>query len=168
MPAAPTPRPAFLLRRAGQIDCRFGNPPNDEVGKSNPFYTTPGASMRYLCLIAAEKQMEHMPKADADKHFEEYRAYTEDLRRGGHLLECNRLEVPRNAKTVRVRNGKVLTTDGPYTEAKEHIGGYYLIEANDMNEAVRLASLIPGARFGCVEVRPVADDPQTRQTLGNF
>jgi hypothetical protein len=68
---------------------------------------------------------------------------------------------------VRVRSGKVITTDGPFTEAKEHIGGYYLIEARDMNEAIRLAAKIPGARFGCVEVRPVADDPQTRHALQN-
>ena len=62
---------------------------------------------------------------------------------------------------VRVRDGKVLTTDGPFAETKEQLGGYYLIEARDLNEAIQVAARIPGARLGCVEVRPVADDPQT-------
>jgi len=65
------------------------------------------------------------------------------------------------AITIRVRNGKVSTTDGPFAETKEQLGGYYLIEAKDLNEAIQVAAKIPGARFGCVEVRPVAEDAQT-------
>jgi hypothetical protein len=144
---------------------RIRIPSTDEVEEYGSIFTETGAPMKYLCLIAAERMMEDMPRAEADEHFEEYRAFTEGIRRDGHLLDCNRLELPRTSKTVRVRNGKVITTDGPFTEAKEHIGGYYLIEARDMNEAIRLAAKIPGARFGCVEVRPVADDPQTRRAL---
>ena len=60
-----------------------------------------------------------------------------------------------------MRNGKVSTTDGPFAETKEQFGGYYLIEARDLNEAIQVAAKIPGARFGCVEVRPIAEDPQT-------
>ena len=71
----------------------------------------------------------------------------------------------RTAVTVRVRQGKVSTTDGPFAETREQIGGYYVIEAEDLNDAIHVASRIPGGRFGCVEVRPIADDPQT-QTLG--
>jgi hypothetical protein len=65
------------------------------------------------------------------------------------------------AITVSVRNGKVSTTDGPFAETKEQLGGYYVIEAKDLNEAIQVAANIPGARFGCVEVRPIAEDPQT-------
>ena len=122
--------------------------------------------MKYLCLICAEKVMEQMLRADADKHFEEYREFTDAIRQSGHLLGCNRLLPPDAASTVRVRNGRVSVTDGPWIETKDQLGGYYLIEARDLNEAIQVASRIPGARFGCVEVRPVAEDLQTLQTLG--
>ena len=122
--------------------------------------------MKYLCLICAEKVMEQMPRADADKHFEEYREFTDAIRQSGHYLGCNRLLPPDAATTVRVRNGRVSVTDGPWIETKDQLGGYYLIEARDLNEAIQVASRIPGAKFGCVEVRPVAEDAQTLQALG--
>ncbi|KAI5912134.1 YciI family protein [Thauera sp. 2A1] len=122
--------------------------------------------MKYLCLICAEKVMEQMPRADADKHFEEYREFTDAIRQSGHYLGCNRLLPPDAATTVRVRNGRVSVTDGPWIETKDQLGGYYLIEARDLNEAIQVASRIPGAKFGCVEVRPVAEDLQTLQALG--
>ena len=117
--------------------------------------------MKFLCLICAEAVMEQLPKADADKHFQEYVEFTERIRTSGHFVGANRLKPPKTATTVRVRDGKVLTTDGPFAETKEQLGGYYLIEARDLNEAIQVAARIPGARLGCVEVRPVADDPQT-------
>lgn len=122
--------------------------------------------MKYLCLICAEKVMEQMPRADADKHFEEYREFTDTIRKSGHYVGCNRLLPPDAASTVRVRDGRVSVTDGPWIETKEQLGGYYLIEARDLNEAIQVASRIPGAKFGCVEVRPVAEDLQTLQALG--
>jgi hypothetical protein len=122
--------------------------------------------MKYLCLICAETWMEKMPEAQAREHFEEYREFTEDLRRTGHFVAANRLQPPDTATTVRVRNGSVSTTDGPYAETKEQFGGYYVIEARDLNEAIRLASRIPGARYGCVEVRPIAQDSLTVDALG--
>ena len=117
--------------------------------------------MKYLCLICAETTMEYMSEADAKKHFQEYAEFTDGIRKSGHFISANRLKHPETATTLRVRDGKVLITDGPFAETKEHLGGYYLIEAGDLNEAIHVASKIPGARFGCVELRAVADDPQT-------
>ena len=122
--------------------------------------------MKYLCLICAEKVMEQMPKADADTHFAEYSEFTPGIRRSGNFIDCNRLQPPQAATTVRVRQGKILTTDGPFVETKEQLGGYYLIEAADLNDAIQIASRIPGARVGCVEVRPIAVDGQTLDALG--
>jgi hypothetical protein len=122
--------------------------------------------MKYLCLICAEKVMEQMPQEDAANHFDEYAEFTENIRKSGHYIGCNRLQPPAAAVTVRVRNGKVSTTDGPFVETKEQLGGYYVIEAKDLNEAIQVASRIPGARFGCVEVRPIAEDEQTMRALG--
>lgn len=122
--------------------------------------------MKYLCLIAAEKVMEQMTPDDATRHYEEYRDFTNDIRRSGHYVTCNRLLPPSAAVTLRVRQGQTLTTDGPFVETKEQLGGYFLIEARDLNEAIQIAARIPGARFGCVEVRPVAEDAQTIEALG--
>lgn len=122
--------------------------------------------MKYLCLICAEKVMEQMPKADAEKHYQEYAEFTEAIRQSGHFIGCNRLLPPAAATTIRVRNGKVSATDGPWVETKEQLGGYYVIEARDLNEAIAVASRIPGAWHGCVEVRPIAEDEQTRRALG--
>jgi len=122
--------------------------------------------MKFLCLISAERVMEQMSEGEAEKHFAEYTAFTDDIRRSGHYVDCNRLLPPAAATTLRVRNGKVSTTDGPYAETKEQLGGYYVIEARDLNEAILVASRIPGARIGCVEVRPIAEDAQTLRALG--
>ncbi|HUF19628.1 MAG TPA: YciI family protein [Burkholderiales bacterium] len=117
--------------------------------------------MKYLCLICAEKVMEQMPPADAEQHFTEYKTFTDEIKRSGHFVGANRLLPAAAATTVRVRNGRVSTTDGPFAETREQLGGYYVIEARDLNEAIQVASRIPGARLGCVDVRPIADDPQT-------
>jgi hypothetical protein len=122
--------------------------------------------MKFLCLICAESVMEQMSPAQADKHFEEYREFTEDIRASGHFVECHRLLPPQTATTVRVRNGKVAVTDGPFVETKEQIGGYYVIEASGLDEAIQVAARIPGAKIGCVELRPVAEDERTLRTLG--
>ena len=122
--------------------------------------------MKFLCLICAEKLMEPLPPAEADKHFDEYAEFTADIRRSGHYVTSNRLLPPEAAITVRVRNGKLSTTDGPFVETKEQLGGFYVIEARDLNEAILVASRIPGARMGCVEVRPIAEDERTLRVLG--
>jgi hypothetical protein len=112
--------------------------------------------MQYLCLIYADETWwQKMPKAEAEKIFNEYFTFTDDIKKSGHYVGGNPLESTHTATTVRVRNGRVSTTDGPFAETKEQLGGYYLIEAKDLNEAIRLASQIPGARLGSIEVRPV-------------
>jgi hypothetical protein len=122
--------------------------------------------MKFLCLICADTMMEHMSEADASRHYADYRTFIEEIRRSGHYLGCNRLQLPATATTVRVRDGKVSTTDGPFAETKEQLGGYFLIEASNIDEAVAIAARIPGAWHGCVEVRPVADDERTLSALG--
>lgn len=123
--------------------------------------------MKYLCLICADKMMEDMPQADAAQHYKDYAALTESLRSNGQLLSCNRLMPPETATTVRVRGGKISLLDGPFAETKEQIGGYFVIEARDLDDALRVASKIPGAWHGCVEVRPIAEDEQTMAALGH-
>lgn len=124
--------------------------------------------MKYLCLICAETRymMENRNEADAAAHFEEYRAFTREIRDGGQFVAASRLRPPDAAITVRVRNGRTTTTDGPFVETKEHIGGFYIVEAKNLNEAIQIASRIPGARYGCVEVRPIAEDAPTQRAIG--
>jgi hypothetical protein len=122
--------------------------------------------MKYLCLICAEKVMEQMAETDAEKHYQDYTEFTQAIRRSGHFVGCNRLLPPATATTVRVRKGKVTATDGPYAETKEQLGGYYLIEARDLDEAIQVAARIPGAWIGCVEVRSVAEDERTLRAIG--
>lgn len=117
--------------------------------------------MKYLCMISAEQVMETMPAADAEQHFQEYAEFTDDIRRSGHFLGANRLQPVTTATSVRVRNGRVHVTDGPFAETREQIGGYYVIEAADLNDAIQIAARIPGARYGTVEIRPIAEDAQT-------
>src|SRR4030081_3814260 len=122
--------------------------------------------MKYLCLICADTMMEHMTAAAAEKHYRDYEAFIADIKRSGHFIGCNRLKLPETATTVRVRNGKISTTDGPYAETKEQLGGYFVIEAKDLDEAVGIAARIPGAWHGCVEVLPIAEDERTQRALG--
>lgn len=123
--------------------------------------------MKYLCLICAEpsQMMECLKPAEAENLFAEYQVFTDEIRRDGRFVGANRLTPPEEAVTLRVRNGRVSTTDGPYAETKEQLGGYYLIEAANIDEAVRIAAKIPGAKYGCVEVRPVAEDVATKALL---
>jgi hypothetical protein len=119
--------------------------------------------MQYLCLIYADETLvAKMPKSDADKIHAEYFAFTDAIRSSGHYIGGNPLEPTTTATTVRVRNGKVSTTDGPFAETKEQLGGYYLIEARDLNDAIQVGSRIPGARHGSIEVRPVMPMPAQR------
>jgi hypothetical protein len=114
--------------------------------------------MKYLCLIYEnEKSWETMPPADSEAIMNEYFTFTADLQKNGKLIAGEALQPTQTATTVRVRNGKVSTTDGPFVETKEQLGGFYLIEATDLNDAIQVASRIPSARLGAIEVRPVVD-----------
>ncbi len=114
--------------------------------------------MKYLCLIYdEEKRRAAMSKSELDALMGEYVAYTEGIRRSGHYIGGEALQGAQTAATVRVRNGKVSTIDGPFAETKEQLGGYYLINATDLNEAIQVASKIPSARLGSIEVRPIRE-----------
>jgi len=112
--------------------------------------------MKYLCLIYTDEgRFATMPKADADKLMHDYFAFTDAIKKSGHYQGGNSLMPTTTATTVRVRNGKVSATDGPFVETKEQLGGYYLIDAKDLNDAIQVASRIPNARDGAIEVRPI-------------
>ena len=112
--------------------------------------------MKYLCLIYQDESLAlNLPKSEAEKIHAEYLAFADEIKRSGRLLGNHGLQPTQAATTVKVRNGKVITTDGPFAETKEQLGGYFLIESRDLNEAIQVAAKIPSARFGGVEVRPV-------------
>ena len=112
--------------------------------------------MKYLCLIYGEEaQRAKMTQEDGKKMMGDYQAYTDSIRASGHYLGGDGLQPTTTATTVRVRDGKTATTDGPFAETKEQLGGYYAIEARDLNEAIQVASRIPGASTGSIEIRPV-------------
>jgi hypothetical protein len=105
--------------------------------------------MKYLCLVYLdEKRMNELPDEDCV-------AYDTSIRNSGHCIASEALESVQTATTVRIRNGKVSVTDGPFAETKEQLAGFYLIEAKDLDEALQMAAKIPPARVGSIEVRPV-------------
>lgn len=114
--------------------------------------------MKYLCLMFIDERMyDAMPANEQDACVRKHLAYDEELRENGHLIATEALQSVKTAVTVRVPNGKVSITDGPYAETKEQLGGFYLIEARDLNDAIRIAAKIPAARIGSIEVRPILE-----------
>ena len=114
--------------------------------------------MKYLCLIYDEEQkMAGMSKSEGDAFMGEYFNFTEGIKKSGHYLGGNALQPVHTATSIRSRNGKVSTTDGPFAETKAPLGGYYLIEARDLNDAIQVATRIPSAKTGTVEVRPIME-----------
>jgi hypothetical protein len=115
-------------------------------------------AMKYLCLIFYdEKKLEAMPEKEMQILTDEALDYDDVLRKGGHFIAAHALQTAHAASTLRVQKGKVSVTDGPFAETNEQIGGFILIEARDLNEAIQVASQIPPARLGGVEVRPVME-----------
>ena len=117
--------------------------------------------MRYLLSIYEnEKLWESMPEKEAQAVMGEYFSFTEGIKKSGNLVAGEALQPVTTATTVRIREGKRLTTDGPFAETREQLGGFYLIEAANLDEALAIASRIPAARTGSIEVRPVVDFSQ--------
>src|SRR5687767_12901706 len=114
--------------------------------------------MRYLCLIYdEEKNWMTMSKGQQDAVMGEYFAFTEDVKKSGHYIGGEALQPVATATTVRLRSGKMSTTDGPFAETKEQLGGFYLINAKDLNDALQIAAKIPSAKTGTIEVRPIQE-----------
>jgi hypothetical protein len=112
--------------------------------------------MQYLLMIYRnEAEHDNMDATEGKKMMEEYGAFTQSIIQSGNFKAGDRLQPATTATTVRVRNGKTLTTDGPFAETREQLGGYYLVEAKDLDAALGIAARIPGARTGSIEVRPI-------------
>lgn len=112
--------------------------------------------MQYLCLIYADEATQQgMSDAQRGEYMSGYVAFTADIREKGQMIAGDALQSVTTATSVRVRDGKVLTTDGPFAETKEQLGGYYLIEADNLDTAIEIASRIPTAKHGTIEVRPI-------------
>ena len=111
--------------------------------------------MKYLCLIYQNEETSARNAQQGVPMSQEYFAFTQEIQKSGHMLGGNALQPATTATTVRVRNGTVSTTDGPFAETKEQLGGYYLLEASDLNDAIQVAARIPGAKTGSIEVRPI-------------
>jgi len=123
--------------------------------------------MKFMLLIYNDSTVHHaMPQAEADAMMRECLTHADELRREGHLIESQMLEGTETAKSLRIRNGRSKVTDGPFSEAKEVLGGFNLIEAPDMEEAIRIAALFPWSRTGCIEIRPVRDIGAVRRRVG--
>jgi hypothetical protein len=123
--------------------------------------------MKFMLLIYNDPSLlDSLPAGKFDAEMRDCLSHADELRRDGQLLESQMLESVSTARSVRVRNGRMTTVDGPYAEAKEVLGGFNLIEAQDMEEAVQIASQFPWVRTGCVEVRPVRDIGAVRQRVG--
>lgn len=123
--------------------------------------------MQFLALIYNDDALlEALPDGEADTMMRHCFAHADELRAKGRLLESQQLEPAKAAKTIRIRNGRTSVVDGPFAETKEILGGFNLIEAADMQEAIQIASQFPWAQTGCVEVRAVKDLNAVRREVG--
>ena len=114
--------------------------------------------MKYLCLVyIEEKKLEALSKREMDTLVDESLDYDDVLRKSGNYIASDALQPVRTATTIRIHSSKPLITDGPFAETREQLGGFILIDASDLNDAIRVASKIPPARLGCIEVRPIME-----------
>jgi hypothetical protein len=119
--------------------------------------------MKFVCLsYLDEKKLDPMSESERETFIRDCFAYDAVLRKNGNFVRLEALQSARNAKTVRYRNGKVSTTDGPYAETKEQIGGILLLDANDLNQATELMSKHPGIRVATFEIRPLDEESTAR------
>ena len=122
--------------------------------------------MLFMLVIYNDPNLvDTLPEGEYDGMMRECLAHADELRQDGHLIESRMLDDSKRARTVRMRNGRLAATDGPFAEVKEVLGGFNLIEAADMDEAVRIASAFPWARTGSVEIRPVQDIEAVRRRV---
>jgi len=122
--------------------------------------------MKYLCLIYnEERKLQAMSKVEREALVGEALAYDEELKQRGHFIAAQVLQRVETATTVRVRNGRLSTTEGPVADVKDQLAGFILIDARDLNEAIQVASKMPGARVGSIEVRPIREAEQKDQAL---
>lgn len=123
--------------------------------------------MQFLLMIYNDDTLlDAVPEIEADAMMHSCFVHADELRADGHLLDSQQLEPAATAKTVRVRSGRTTIVDGPFAETKEYLGGFNLIEALDMDEAIRIAQEFPWTRTGCVEIRPVRDINAVRRKVG--
>jgi hypothetical protein len=121
-----------------------------------PVAPTSGGTMRYLLTICTEeKWFDSLPAEQLQEFTAEYASFVEEMGKRGILEGGERLRSTADATTVRVRDGDVVTTDGPFAETKEQVGGYFLVNCKDLDEAIEVAAKLPGARHGSIEVRPI-------------
>jgi hypothetical protein len=140
--------PAFLIRRTVEGNA-FGPKDLRKERGTNP--------MKYMLLIYDEEQVwGKLSETEQEKIYGEYRRFTQEITSSGHYMAGSQLHPTSAATSVRIKDGKMVTTDGPFAETKEQLGGYYLIEAKHLDEAIGIAARIPSARMGTIEVRPLA------------
>jgi hypothetical protein len=114
--------------------------------------------MRYMLLIySKESDWAALSEKDRGEMFQQYGAFTEGIKKSGHYKAGDPLHPTSSATTVRVQNGKTVPTDGPFAETREQLGGYYIIQAGNLDEATEIAARVPGARMGSIEVRPIME-----------
>ena len=117
--------------------------------------------MKYALLIySAEKDWVAKSEEEQGRIYGEYMAYTVELKKSGKMLSCEPLDPTPTATTIRVRHGKTVPTDGPFADTKEQLGGIYVVDVKDLNEAMAWAAKIPDARYGSIEIRPLMNLPE--------
>jgi len=122
--------------------------------------------MKFMLLVYTDEAlMDALPEGELDGMLRTCFDHVDQLESDGHRVESQMLAAPRAARSVRIRGGRITTTDGPFSETKEVLGGFNLIEARDMDEAIRIAAGFPWATTGCIEVRPVEDLPAVRRRV---
>jgi hypothetical protein len=118
--------------------------------------------MKYMLLIYdAEATLAQMSAEESRAFMADYFKFSEEIRASGHSVAGDALESVRTSTTVRIREGRTSITDGPFAETREQLGGYYVIEAKDLDEALKIAARIPSARTGSIEVRPIVTNYET-------
>jgi hypothetical protein len=139
-------------------DCRLFGSPNDYSSTQPALRVHSEDVMKYLCLVYIDQsKSDALSKSEFEDLLNKTAAYNEELKFSGHSIMCSVLQAPSTAAIVRVGSGGASVTDGPFAESKEQLGGFILINARDLNDAIRLAAKLPPARIGCIEVRPVQE-----------